>query len=77
MPICIYTRVYMYIYINFVPVKNKILKPDINDGKLLKICLITDIILEYWSMEMGIKTEPAFIWFYSCNKCLHGQCPQY
>ena len=26
-------------------------------------------------MEMVIKIEPAFTWFYSCNKTLHGQCP--
>ena len=42
--------------------------------------LITDIILEYWSMGLVIKTETALTWFYSCNKifvdnelwyCLH------
>ena len=64
----------------------KILKPDIYDNQLFKLkptqfgfaeekYLISDIILEYWSMEMVIKTEPAFTWVYSCNKSLHGQCP--
>ena len=64
----------------------KILKPDRYDNKLFKLkptqfgfaeekYLITDIILEYWSMEMVIKTEPAFTWVYSCNKSLRGQCP--
>ena len=64
----------------------KILKPDIYDNQLFKLkptqfgfaeekYFITDIILEYWSMEMVIKTEPAFTWVYSCNKSLRGQCP--
>ena len=35
--------------------------------------LITDIILEYWSMGLVIKTETALTWFYSCNKTLCGQ----
>ena len=25
-------------------------------------------------MEMVMKTEPVFTWFYSCNKSLRGQC---
>ena len=65
----------------------KILNPAIYDNKHLKRkltkfgfaeekYLITDIILQYWSMGMVIKAEPAFTWFYSCNKTLHGQCPQ-
>ena len=64
------------------------LKPDIYANTRLKFkptkfgfaeekYLITDIILQYWSMGMVIKAEPAFTWFYSCNKTLHGQCPQY
>ena len=63
----------------------KILKPDIYDNKLFKLkptqfglaeekYLIPDIILEYWSMEMVIKTKPAFTWFSSGNKSLRGQC---
>ena len=64
----------------------KILKPNIYDNKLFKFkpikfgfaeekYLITDIILGYWSMEMVIKTEPAFTCFDSCNKSLRGQWP--
>ena len=62
------------------------LKPDIYANTRLKFkptkfgfaeekYLITDIILEYWSMEMVINTEPAFTWLYSYNKTLRGQCP--
>ena len=64
----------------------KILNPAIYDNKHLKRkltkfgfaeekYLITDIILQYWSMGMVIKAEPAFTWFYSCSKALCGQCP--
>ena len=87
----IHTCVPLYICtLNLCPlwITYKILNPDIYDNKHLKRkltkfgfaeekYLITDIILEYWSMGMVIKAEPAFTWFYSCNKTLRGQWPQY
>ena len=84
--VCIYTHMCVHLYICPLWIIYKILKPDIYDNKRFKLkptkfgfaeekYLTTDIILEYWSMEMVIKTEPAFPWFYSCNKTLRGQFP--
>ena len=78
--ICIYEQKFCSLW-----VINKILKSHINDNTLLKIKtlkfefeerkIITDIILESWSMEMLIQTEPGFTCFYSCKKTPCVQLP--
>ena len=82
----VYIYIYIYIYINCsLWIITTISESDINDNTLLKIktmkfefeeCnIITDIILEYWSMEMLIQTEPGFTYFYSWKKTPGAQCP--
>ena len=84
--VCLFICIYIYIYINCsLWIITTISESDINDNTLLKIktmkfefeeCnIITDIILEYWSMEMLIQTEPGFTCFYSWKKTPGAQCP--
>ena len=83
--ICVYVYIYTYIHKNLTLwIIYEILKPEINNNKILKLkpaksgfaeekCLTTDINLKYWSMEMVIQREPAFTLFYSFNATLYRQ----